>query len=92
MQSNPVFVSSLAVAGVSGTMQHEMLGTRAVNNCRGKTGTLNDVANLVGYCTARNGDTVAFAFMLNAIASSDYGHVMEARMGAALANYDGAPT
>jgi D-alanyl-D-alanine carboxypeptidase/D-alanyl-D-alanine-endopeptidase (penicillin-binding protein 4) len=91
MQTNPVFVSSLAVAGVSGTMQHEMLGTRAVNNCRGKTGTLNDVANLVGYCTARNGDTLAFAFMLNAIASSDYGHLMEARMGAALANYDGPP-
>ena len=32
--------SSLAVAGVSGTMEQEMLGTRAVDNCRGKTGTL----------------------------------------------------
>jgi D-alanyl-D-alanine carboxypeptidase/D-alanyl-D-alanine-endopeptidase (penicillin-binding protein 4) len=91
MQTAPAFVSSLAVAGVSGTMQHEMLGTRAVNNCRGKTGTLSDVANLVGYCTARNGDTLAFAFMLNSIASSEYGHLMEARMGAALANYDGPP-
>jgi D-alanyl-D-alanine carboxypeptidase/D-alanyl-D-alanine-endopeptidase (penicillin-binding protein 4) len=91
MNGDRSFVDSLAVAGVSGTMQHEMRGTRAAGNCRGKTGTLNDVANLAGYCTARNRDVLAFAFMLNSIASSDYGHLMEARMGAALANYDGPP-
>ena len=68
-----------------------MLGTRAVDNCRGKTGTLHDVANLVGYCTARNGDTLAFAFMLNSLSNSTYGHLMEDQMGVALANYDGAP-
>jgi D-alanyl-D-alanine carboxypeptidase/D-alanyl-D-alanine-endopeptidase (penicillin-binding protein 4) len=89
MQSNSTFVNSLAIAGVSGTMQQEMLGTRAVGNCRGKTGTLNDVANLVGYCTDRNGDTLAFAFMLNSIASSYKGHLMEDHMGVALANYAG---
>ena len=91
MQTNPAFVQSLAVAGVSGTMEQEMLGTRAVNNCRGKTGTLSDVANLVGYCTARNGDTLAFAFMLGDQANPAYGHLMEDQMGVALANYDGAP-
>ena len=91
MQRNASFVDSLAVAGVSGTMQQEMLGTRAVDNCRGKTGTLHDVANLVGYCTARNGDTLAFAFMLNSLSNSTYGHLMEDQMGVALANYDGAP-
>jgi serine-type D-Ala-D-Ala carboxypeptidase/endopeptidase (penicillin-binding protein 4) len=90
MRTNHPFVESLAVAGVSGTMEREMLGTRAVGNCRGKTGTLSDVANLVGYCTDRNGDQLVFAFMLNSLASSDYGHLMEDRMGVALANFAGA--
>ena len=89
MQHNAAFTDSLAVAGVSGTMKGEMLGTRAVGNCRGKTGTLHDVANLVGYCTARNGDRLAFAFLFNSQANSDYGHLIEDRMGVALANYDG---
>ncbi|MGO9977072.1 MAG: D-alanyl-D-alanine carboxypeptidase/D-alanyl-D-alanine-endopeptidase [Solirubrobacteraceae bacterium] len=91
MQSNQSFTDSLAIAGVSGTMQDEMLGTRAVDNCRGKTGTLHDVANLVGYCTARNGDRLAFAFLLNSQSDSDYGHAIEDQMGVALANYDGPP-
>ncbi len=82
------FVASLAVAGVSGTMQHEMLGTPAVDNCRGKTGTLSDVASLVGYCTARNGDQLAFAFLENGLQNTDLGHATEDAMGAALAEYD----
>jgi D-alanyl-D-alanine carboxypeptidase/D-alanyl-D-alanine-endopeptidase (penicillin-binding protein 4) len=90
MRSNHQFVESLAVAGVSGTMEREMLGTRAVDNCRGKTGTLSNVANLVGYCTDRSGNLLAFAFMLNSQASSDYGHLMEDRMGVALANFAGS--
>ncbi len=90
MQSNQSFTTSLAIAGVSGTMQDEMLGTRAVNNCRGKTGTLHDVANLVGYCTARNGDSLVFAFLLNGQSDSTYGHELEDQMGVALANYDPA--
>ena len=57
MASNIDFVSSLAVAGKTGTLQHEMNGTIAQGRCQGKTGTLNDVANLVGYCSARDGHT-----------------------------------
>jgi D-alanyl-D-alanine carboxypeptidase/D-alanyl-D-alanine-endopeptidase (penicillin-binding protein 4) len=90
MQSNQSFTTSLAIAGVSGTMQDEMLGTRAVDNCHGKTGSLHDVANLVGYCTARNGDSLVFAFLLNAQSDSTYGHELEDQMGVALANYDPA--
>lgn len=89
LQPDASFTSSLAVAGVSGTMVGEMLGTRAVRNCRGKTGTLHDVANLVGYCTARNGDTLAFAFLLNSQSNAAHGHAVEDRMGVALANYNG---
>jgi D-alanyl-D-alanine carboxypeptidase/D-alanyl-D-alanine-endopeptidase (penicillin-binding protein 4) len=89
MRTNPYFWNSLAIAGVRGTMQFEMLGTRAVNNCRGKTGTLHDVANLVGYCTAANGSQLAFAFLENGLTNSDWGHTTEDLMGETLAEYDG---
>jgi D-alanyl-D-alanine carboxypeptidase/D-alanyl-D-alanine-endopeptidase (penicillin-binding protein 4) len=88
MQSNPTFTNSLAIAGVRGTMQHEMVGTRAVGDCRGKTGTLNNVANLAGYCTAANGDHLVFAFLMNSVANTDAGHLQEDLMGEALAAYD----
>ena len=89
MQSDPAFWTSLAIAGVSGTMQDEMLHTRAARNCRGKTGTLHDVANLVGYCRAANGDQLVFAFLMNGLASSDQGHLLEDQAGEALAKYRG---
>lgn len=88
MQSNSWFWNSLAIAGVRGTMQYEMTGTRAENNCRGKTGTLNDVANMAGYCTARNGDQLVFAFLFNGQSNPAYGHAMEDKMGIALADYN----
>ncbi len=86
--SDQPFVSSLAVAGVSGTMKQEMLGTPAVGNCRGKTGTLADVANLVGYCTARNGDQLVFAIFENGLTNAVAGHLTEDAIGARLAEYD----
>ena len=55
MASDSAFTNSLAVAGETGTMRYEDQGTAAAGNCRGKTGTLHDVANLVGYCTAQDG-------------------------------------
>ncbi|MDQ6817383.1 MAG: D-alanyl-D-alanine carboxypeptidase/D-alanyl-D-alanine-endopeptidase, partial [Actinomycetota bacterium] len=67
MANNPDFVGSLAVAGQSGTLVDEMQGTIAQGRCRGKTGSLHDVSNLVGYCRARDGHTLAFAFLMNAI-------------------------
>jgi D-alanyl-D-alanine carboxypeptidase/D-alanyl-D-alanine-endopeptidase (penicillin-binding protein 4) len=88
MQPDPTFMNSLAIAGVRGTMQHEMVGTRAVGDCRGKTGTLNNVANLAGYCTAANGDHLVFAFLMNSVTNTDYGHLQEDLMGEALAAYD----
>jgi D-alanyl-D-alanine carboxypeptidase/D-alanyl-D-alanine-endopeptidase (penicillin-binding protein 4) len=89
MAGNTNFVNSLAIAGETGTLQGEMRGTRAQGRCRGKTGTLHDVATLAGYCTARDGHTLAFAFLLNGLTDSNFGHTVEAKMAVALANYDG---
>jgi len=77
------------VGGETGTLQHEMQDTIAQGNCRGKTGTLSDVANLAGYCQALDGHTLAFAFMANRIGSPDYVHQVEAGMAVALAGYNG---
>lgn len=88
MQSDRSFWNSLSIAAVRGTMKTEMRRTRAANNCRGKTGTLHDVANMVGYCRARSGDQLVFAFLFNAQSDSTYGHAVEDRMGEALANYN----
>ncbi|MGP0049898.1 MAG: D-alanyl-D-alanine carboxypeptidase/D-alanyl-D-alanine-endopeptidase, partial [Solirubrobacteraceae bacterium] len=47
MSNDPQFTDSLAVAGETGTLQDEMQGTYAQGRCRGKTGTLHDVSNVV---------------------------------------------
>ncbi len=90
MASNQVFAQSLAVGGETGTLADVMQGTPAQGNCVGKTGALNDVANLAGYCLARDGHTLAFAFLVNATSNPDYAHLVEGnRMAVALAKYDG---
>ena len=89
MATNSTFVNSLAIGGETGTLQHEMNGTSAQGNCRGKTGTLHDVANLAGYCLAQDGHTLAFAFMANGIGNPDYVHEVEANMAVALSKYNG---
>jgi serine-type D-Ala-D-Ala carboxypeptidase/endopeptidase (penicillin-binding protein 4) len=82
------FTNSLAVAGETGTLQDEMQGTYAQGRCRGKTGTLHDASNLVGYCTSRDGHTLAFAFLMNGI-YPDYAHPIQDRMAVAVAKYGG---
>jgi D-alanyl-D-alanine carboxypeptidase/D-alanyl-D-alanine-endopeptidase (penicillin-binding protein 4) len=90
MYSNPDFFNSLAIGGETGTLQDEMQGTAAQGVCHGKTGTLHDVANLAGYCRARDGHELAFAFLANGIGSPDYVHAVEAdQMAVALAKYNG---
>jgi D-alanyl-D-alanine carboxypeptidase/D-alanyl-D-alanine-endopeptidase (penicillin-binding protein 4) len=90
MASNAQFVNSLATAGQTGTLQFVDRGTVAQGNCQGKTGTLAAVANVAGYCHARDGHTLAFAFLVNRNAATDYVHnVLEGRMMVAVANYDG---
>ncbi|HEX3615534.1 MAG TPA: D-alanyl-D-alanine carboxypeptidase/D-alanyl-D-alanine-endopeptidase [Solirubrobacteraceae bacterium] len=89
LQDQRAFWNSLAIAGVRGTMVKEMRHTPGANNCRGKTGTLHDVANLVGYCRAANGDRIIFALMMNGLTDSTAGHQLEDLDAEALARYRG---
>jgi D-alanyl-D-alanine carboxypeptidase/D-alanyl-D-alanine-endopeptidase (penicillin-binding protein 4) len=88
LASNPDFVDSLSVAGETGTLELGLRGTAAQGRCRGKTGTLHDVANEVGYCTAQDGHTLAFAFLMNAV-DPTAGHALEDQMTVAVAKYRG---
>ncbi len=87
-QSDTAFTSSLAVAGQTGTLEHELRGTYAAGRCRGKTGTLHDASNVVGYCRAQDGHTLAYAFLMNGI-YPDYAHPIQNRMEVAVARYGG---
>ena len=85
---NLPFYQSLAVAGETGTLEHELRGTAAQGRCRGKTGTLIDASNVVGYCRARDGHTLAYAFLMNRI-NPDVAHPIQNAMELALVGYDG---
>jgi D-alanyl-D-alanine carboxypeptidase/D-alanyl-D-alanine-endopeptidase (penicillin-binding protein 4) len=82
------FVGSLSVAGENGTLARRMRGTAAQGHCRGKTGTLSNVSTLAGYCIARDGRTLAFAFLMNRTGIAR-AHLIQDRMAIALARYRG---
>jgi D-alanyl-D-alanine carboxypeptidase/D-alanyl-D-alanine-endopeptidase (penicillin-binding protein 4) len=57
--------TSLPVVGVSGTVQRIAANTAARGACVAKTGTLNDVTNLAGWCHSRGGKLLAFALFVD---------------------------
>jgi D-alanyl-D-alanine carboxypeptidase/D-alanyl-D-alanine-endopeptidase (penicillin-binding protein 4) len=57
--------AALPVVGKQGTVQSIGVDTPAQNHCVAKTGTLNMVTNLAGYCRARGGADLAFALMID---------------------------
>jgi serine-type D-Ala-D-Ala carboxypeptidase/endopeptidase (penicillin-binding protein 4) len=77
---------SLAIAGKNGTLFDRMRHSAAKGRCRAKTGTLNGVSNLAGYCTSRTGARLAFAFLMNGV-STWAAHPLQDRMASALARY-----
>jgi D-alanyl-D-alanine carboxypeptidase/D-alanyl-D-alanine-endopeptidase (penicillin-binding protein 4) len=57
--------ASLPVVGEQGTVEDLGLHSPARGRCVAKTGTLNNVTNLAGYCDTESGTTVAFALMID---------------------------
>ena len=76
---------SLAVAGKSGTLSDRMRWTAAHGRCQAKTGTLDGVSNIAGYCTSRDGARTAFAFLMSGSVWS--AHPLQNRMANVLARY-----
>jgi len=80
------FDASLPAAGRDGTLRKRMRATAARDRCRAKTGTLQGVSTLAGYCASTTGARVAFALLMNGV--SIYGaRRLQDRMLVALARY-----
>ncbi len=78
--------AALPTVGVNGTVQSIGLKTAAQGHCVAKTGTLNYVSNLAGYCRSRSGHILAFAFMVDG--PQNYVAIpLESRMIGAIARY-----
>ena len=65
---------SLPLAGVDGTLRKRMTSGPAYANVSAKTGTLEGVSTLSGYCTAPNGHTLCFAIMNQGILRQSVAH------------------
>ncbi len=85
-QAGPAFETSLAVAGRNGTLVNRMRRSVARDRCHAKTGTLNYVSALAGYCQTTAGSRVAFAFLMNGV-NVYAAHTLQDRMASALARY-----
>jgi D-alanyl-D-alanine carboxypeptidase/D-alanyl-D-alanine-endopeptidase (penicillin-binding protein 4) len=83
------WISSLAVAGRTGTVAHRMRGTAAAGNCHLKTGTLDRVSALSGYCF-RGGDDADHAVIFSLLMNNtdvNHAHTVQDRMAALIARY-----
>jgi len=57
--------ASLPTVGINGTVQNIAAHTAAQGHCIAKTGTLNYVTNLAGYCDTPDHHVLAFALMID---------------------------
>ncbi len=81
-----VLSASLPVVGVNGTTRRIGTNTAAQGNCIAKTGTLDYITNLAGYCRSRGGHMLSFALFLDG-PSNEQSIALLGRMVAAVANY-----
>lgn len=56
-------LESLPIAGVDGTLERRMRGTAARGNVCAKTGSVEGVSTLAGYCTDAGGHRLCFSIM-----------------------------
>jgi serine-type D-Ala-D-Ala carboxypeptidase/endopeptidase (penicillin-binding protein 4) len=81
-----LLAGSLPTVGVSGTVRGLALRTPAQGRCATKTGSLDNVTNLAGYCNSVGGHVLAFALFLDGPDNSK-GFTLLGRMVAAIARY-----
>lgn len=86
-----VYYDAFPIAGVDGTIRSRMKGTRAENNLRGKTGTIEFVRSLSGYVDTADGERLIFSFLSNHFTTrvAEVTRVQDA-VGALLASYRSA--
>lgn len=85
-QTGALLRSALPIVGVDGTVRGIGLRTAAQGRCSAKTGTLDFVTNLAGYCDSRGGHVLAFALFTDGPSNSE-AIPMLSRMVGAIARY-----
>lgn len=80
------FDSTLAVAGVDGTLRKRMIGTKAEANVRAKTGTHRNVSALAGYVNTLDNEKLCFSIISNGNSVYAYKQI-EDRIAVALADF-----
>jgi len=84
--SGQVLDAALPLVGVDGTTRHIGVGTPAQGRCVAKTGTLDNVTNLAGYCHSTNHHVLAFALFLDG-PDNRRGIALLSQMVAAMVHY-----
>lgn len=87
------FRSTLAIAGVDGTLKRRLVGTKAEGNLKAKTGFITGVRTLTGYIESADRELFAFSMMtMNyTIATKEIEEIQD-RAIEALANWSRTPT
>jgi PBP4 family serine-type D-alanyl-D-alanine carboxypeptidase len=80
---------SLTIGGVDGTLRNRFRGTRANNNVRGKTGTIDQVSALSGYVKTAAGEELVFSMVVNGVAQTSTRTGLLDEMVNSLANFTG---
>ncbi len=75
---------ALPIAGEDGTLARRLRGTKAQGNVRAKTGTVEGVSTLAGYCTAKDGHILCFAIMNQGLRRTATGRNFQDRVCRAL--------
>jgi D-alanyl-D-alanine carboxypeptidase/D-alanyl-D-alanine-endopeptidase (penicillin-binding protein 4) len=81
----------LSVAGSVGTLLRRFTTTPAAGKVRAKTGSLEGVASLSGWATARDGRSLQFTLLTNDIPYEAAGNAFQNQFVSALAAYPKAP-
>jgi serine-type D-Ala-D-Ala carboxypeptidase/endopeptidase (penicillin-binding protein 4) len=61
----PEFMSSFGIAGEDGTLRSRFQASRLRTQLRAKTGSLDGVTALAGFCPTKDAEPMAFAILLN---------------------------
>jgi PBP4 family serine-type D-alanyl-D-alanine carboxypeptidase len=81
----PALYAALPIAGIDGTLQNRMKGTKAEGELRAKTGTLEGVYNLAGYVPSKGGFVPFVLYTRTAVNLEDVAKAAENRVGVQLA-------
>jgi len=75
----PDFLTSLAIAGIDGTIRNRFLGTEAIGLVRAKTGTLSSVSALSGYVGDKD-DVLVFTIFVEGFRHRRLGEIRHAQV------------